>query len=184
MSENPPGKFSRPFAVEDLKARGATVHIEADAGERTALARRLGLLSIDSLSAGGTLGWTTDKALIRLEARLEAHVVQECVVTLEAVPAHIDARFSRLYEPERGDDDGERELDIPPDEEDPPESLAGDFLDVGEAVAEQLALELEPFPRAAGIAFDGYSSGPTGDDGPGDRENPFAVLAQLEEKEE
>ena len=184
MSENPPGKFSRPIAVDDLKVRGATVHISADAGERAALARRLGLLGVDSLRAEVDLGWTSGNALVRLEARLEAHVTQECAVTLEPVPAHVDTRFFRLYEPAGGDGEGEGELDIRPDEEDPPEPLPGDSIDIGEAVAEQLALELEPFPRAAGTSFDGFSCGPAEDDGAGGGENPFAVLARLKGEQE
>ncbi len=182
MSGNPSGEFSRPIAIDRLKVRDETVEIEAGAGERAALAGRLGLLAVDSLRAQVDLRWAADKALIRLEARLEADVTHQCVVTLEPVGARVDARFSRLYDPEGGD--GEGDLHISPDEEDPPESLAGDSIDIGEVVAEQLALELDPFPRAPGVTFDGLSCGPAAVDGAGGKENPFAVLARLKGKQE
>jgi uncharacterized metal-binding protein YceD (DUF177 family) len=184
MPVNPPTEFSRPIAVDDLKVRGNSVDIGANADERVALARRLGLLSVDSLSAEVDLGWTAGKALVRLEARLEADVVQQCVVTLKPLRAHIDVRFSRLYEPEGGDGEDDRELDIPPDEEDPPESFADDSIDIGEVVAEQLAIELNPFPRATDVAFEGYTCGPVEVEGTGGAENPFAALARLKRKQE
>ncbi len=57
---------------------------------------------------------------------------------------------------------------IDPDAEDPPELIEGDEIDVGALVIEQLALEIDPFPRKPGAVFD-----------PGPEESPpspFAVL--------
>jgi len=50
--------------------------------------------------------------------------------------------------------------DIPPDGEEPPEPVVGDTVDLGEVVAEQLALEIELFPRTPGAAFSEYFSRP------------------------
>lgn len=68
---------------------------------------------------------------------------------------------------------------IAPDAEDPPEPLTDGAVDAGEAIAEQLALELDPFPRAPGAVFKGFSSPREGDDRSG---GPFAALARLRAK--
>ena len=59
----------------------------------------------------------------------------------------------------------------------PPEPLTGGSVDIGKAVTEQLALELDPFPRAPGARFEGFvgSRRESCDDEGG----PFAGLARL-----
>ena len=47
-------EFSRPVRIDTLGERAAAcLRIEADAGERTALARRFGLVAIDRLDRRG-----------------------------------------------------------------------------------------------------------------------------------
>mgnify|MGYP006448887657 FL=1 len=53
-------------------------------------------------------------------------------------------------------------------------------FDLGESVAEQLLLEIDPFPRADDAVFNDLSS--AGDDDGTQRANPFAVLEQLKKK--
>jgi hypothetical protein len=48
--------------------------------------------------------------------------------------------------------DGEIELDLEAD--DPPDVLDGDVLDLGAYLVEHLALEIDPFPRKPGVAFE------------------------------
>ena len=88
--------------------------------------------------------------LIRSGRHLEAAVVQTCVVTLDPVAARIDAAFERFYgydvlEEEAEGARSEVFLDLSDDL--PVEPLSGDLLDLGAAVAEQLALELDSYPR-------------------------------------
>ena len=52
--------------------------------------------------------------------------------------------------------------------------LEGDAIDVAAYVVEHLALEIDPFPRKPGAAFD-YSP-------PDKEESPFAVLKNLKPK--
>ena len=59
----------------------------------------------------------------------------------------------------------------------PVEPLSGDLLDLGAAVAEQLALELDPYPRQPGAVFTGCDIGrrdPGGEEPPGGRLAPLA----------
>lgn len=139
---SPAPEFAR--AVEAPRATGrATTHaIAANADERAALARRFALLSLDRLEAEVRLE-RLEGGLVRLTASLAAAVVQECVVTLEPVPARIAEDFTVLY----GAAEAARDV-VLDGEAEPVEPLDGGRIDIGEAVAQQLSLSLDPFPRA------------------------------------
>jgi len=187
MSEiAPPPEFSRPIQVERIGRGGTHVDIEAGPDERAALARRFGLVSLASLTAHCHLRPVAG-GMIELTGMLRAALEQECVVTLEPVPARIEERFEVRYaldvarfraaEPE--------EL-IDMEAEDPPEAIDEGTIDLGEAVAQHLAVSLDPFPRAAGVEFSGTGeTAATGEPEPAPEKpkaSPFAVLAQLKGK--
>ncbi len=180
MTQRPAPEFSRAVPVESLEDGETVIDIEADTDERAALARRFGLLALDSLTA--KVGLTpVDAGLVRVHGALAAEVTQACVVTLKPVTTRVEASFERLYGADApGEADG---VITDADTKESPEPFTDGTVDVGEAVAEQLALELDPFPRAPGVAFNGFSSASksVGDDDTGDA-GPFAVLARLKEK--
>jgi uncharacterized metal-binding protein YceD (DUF177 family) len=147
----PPPEFSRPIAVEKLIAGGSLYRIEAKPAEREALARRFGILGVDALTAELTLR-SGAKGTVRVEGEFRADVRQACVVTLVEVPAHIEGRFTRAYAPETDREEPEITLDL--EAEDPPDPLTDGIVDIGEAVAEELALALDPYPRAPGAVFE------------------------------
>jgi hypothetical protein len=62
---------------------------------------------------------------------------------------------------------------VEPEEEEPPEPVGPRGIDLGEAVAQQLALALDPYPRAPGAALPEDLRAETG------AESPFAVLERL-----
>lgn len=169
-------EFSRPVRVERLGAAGSDFEIEANEAERRALAERFGLVELSSLSARLRLTLLSG-GLVRLSGRLSAEVVQSCVVTLQPVAASLDAAVELTYGPDDADGDGEIELTFEGD--DPPDAIVDGTIDMGEAVAEQLALELNPFPRAPGAVFEAPAEAP---DTAAERRNPFAALAGLREK--
>jgi uncharacterized metal-binding protein YceD (DUF177 family) len=152
-------EFSRPVAIGALSEE--EVHrIEATPAERAAIARRFGLRALDRLDAEVRLAPLGRG--IRLEAALDADVVQDCVVSLEPVPSRVTDRFTLVY--------GEAPAG---DEESVVEPLEGDTIDIGEAVAQQLSLALDPYPRAPGAAVEPRWTGEGAADG------PFAALAKL-----
>jgi uncharacterized metal-binding protein YceD (DUF177 family) len=105
----------------------------------------------------------------RLAARIEAEVTQACIVTLEPVAQLVEDEFSLLY----GALDAQEEVLLDGVSE-TVEPLEGGVIDIGEAVAQQLSLALDPFPRAASAPAD---AGET-QAGPG-LDSPFAALAKL-----
>ncbi len=166
-----PPEFSRPIAVDRLPAEEAVFDIAATPAERAALARRFDLLRLERLEAQVRLTRLAG-GLLRLSATLSAAVVQSCVVTLEPVPGQVADRFALIYGP-AGSAPGEVTWD---GEEELVEPLSGSVLDIGEAVAQQLSLALDPYPRAPGAD----TTEQVGDEG--GTMSPFAALAKWKKK--
>lgn len=85
-------EFTRPVPLGRLGSQPFRQRIEATAEERERLARRFGLIALDSLTATVALR-RQDGEFILLEAEFEAALAQECVVTLEPVPAEVFGFF-------------------------------------------------------------------------------------------
>lgn len=136
-------EFSRPVRIDTLGEGGRALSIMAEEGERAALAERFGLIALDALSADAMLRREGD--LVFAEGRVKASVAQACVASGAPVPAEIDEAFSLRFVPEGQETAEEIELDA---EDFDMIDYAGGAIDLGEAVAETLALSLDPFPRA------------------------------------
>ena len=158
-------EFTRPVDVGRLPSGGAVHDVRATPAERTALAERFGLLALDHLEAEVRLERLAG-GLLRLSAALKADVVQACVITLEPVRDSIDEPFTVLYR--AGADAGETAVVLNGTAE-LVEPLPGDILDIGEAVAQQLSLALDPYPRSAGAITAAPKEG---------RVSPFAALVK------
>ncbi len=162
-------EFSRRYGVERIGAAGIGFDISASAEERLALALRLELASLRRLEARGTIERRGAGQMIKVSCRVRAELEQVCVVTLEPVPAVLDMAVERLFLPVAADPALEVTLSPDLDEPDP---LALPFLDVGEMVTEEVALALDPYPRAA--TADALLAEAAGEPEP---EGPFAMLA-------
>lgn len=157
-------EFSYPLVLAHVPAEGLALRLEADAEARARLAARLGLLALHALSAELRLN-PEPEGRIGVRGRLWAELEQACVVTLEPVAGRIDAPIAwRLLpaglEPSDGDDDPD---DI--------ETEAG-VADLGEALAQDLALALDPYPRAPGAEVPAEYR-------PDEADGPFAALVRF-----
>lgn len=155
--------FNETVRVNEIGA-GIDRRLTADAAQRAQLAKSLDLAALDRFDvqlslAPGLIGW-------RLKGRVEAEAVQTCGLTLEPLPILIDERFQvDLIEadPQATEDEIEVTLD-----EDGPDRIEDGRIDLGQYAIEQLALNLDPFPRKPGAEF-------VQPDEPGEQ-SPFAVL--------
>lgn len=172
-------EFSRPVEVDRIGHTEVVHDISANAAECMALAQRFDLRGIDKLQARLRLRRARGGSVLRLAGHLTADVAQACVVTLVPVPSHVESEFTVLY---GGGEAGGEGIDIDPDIDATLEPWPEGPLDLGEIVAQELALALDPYPRAPGAALD-PAYGPSG--GPAvemKRVNPFMVLQNLRKR--
>lgn len=181
MSDTP--DFSFLVDVSGLPSVGREYAIEADAAARERVAPRLGVQAVSELKARFTL-MPRAGGLVRITGPVQANVVQTCVVTLVALPAKVsedvDVTFATKA-PKTPDPAEAEELVVLSDEEPPEEAFEG-IVDLGELAVAQIALGLDPYPRAPGAAFDPAAWTPPVEKEA--QESPFAVLAELKKKKD
>lgn len=151
---------------------GDRIDINANAGELAAIAGRLRLLSLDRLDAHTVLA--RDGERVKATGRLKASLSQACVATGEPVAEHVDEAFSLSFVP-APTADVELELDA--------EQLDtifhdGASIDLGTAIADTLALAVDPYPRSAKADAALREAGVLSEEEAG----PFAALAALKGK--
>jgi len=167
-------EFSRTFRLDELGSAPRAVSVSADDGERAALAARFGLIDIERLDAQAEL--SRDGDVVTATGKLEAVLTQACVASGEPVPARIAEEFTLRFVPAGAEPSGE-EVELEESELDEID-YEGSAIDLGEAVAQTMALALDPFPRAAGADEKLREAGVLGEEDAG----PFAALKALKEK--
>jgi len=145
----PAGEFSHKVTVDPWPEDGVIVELTATAAECEALRARFDLVDLPSLSA--SVGIEKEMMELVLTGTIEAVVAQTCVVTLKPVTSLLEVPFSRRYcrrddyekltAPGKAEGQEEEAIDI--------DLLEGDEIDVGEAIAEEFYLALDPYPRSA-----------------------------------
>jgi uncharacterized metal-binding protein YceD (DUF177 family) len=150
---------------------GDRIDLAADEEECAAIAKRLGLAAIERLEAHAVL--ERNGGQVRATGRIKAALTQGCVATGEPVPARVDEPFDLLFVPEpkrRPDEEvelGAEELDVIFHD--------GAAIELGAAVADTLALVLNPFPRGPNADAALKAAGVLREEQAG----PFAALAKL-----
>ncbi len=170
--------MSRPLPWSDpvrLNAIGPGIErrLEADTATRGRVAKALDLAELGRLEAElalrpAMIGW-------RLTGRVRAEAVQTCGLTLEPLPVSVNTPFEvALVEPDHAPAPSEAEVEIGLDD-DSPDVVEG-AVDLAAYVVEQLALNLDPFPRKPGAVFEPPEGPP--------ETSPFAVLNRLKTRDE
>ena len=151
---------------------GERIDLNADEDERKAVADRLELRGLDRLNAHATLERKGE--IVRAVGRLKASVRQSCVVTDEPVDAHVDEAFDIHFVPEPRIDSPDEEVELVASDCDVV-FHDGAAIDLGSAIADTLALSLDPYPRSAGAKTALKEAGVLSEAEAG----PFAALAKL-----
>lgn len=164
-------EFHRPIDVG--RSGGRVIELDAGEAERAALARRFGLIGIEELRA--TLTLDRENAIVSARGNLAATIVQSCAISGEDFKKIIAEPLAFRFVPS-GPEPNE-EIVIEPEGSDEIE-YAGTTLDLGEAVAQSLALAINPF-----------AAGPNADDArrkaglsSPEANNPFAVIASMHKR--
>lgn len=151
---------------------GERLEITADDAERLKIAERLGLRSLDRLDAHATLDRKGE--IVRARGRLKASLCQSCAVTGEPVDAHADEAFDIYFLPEPSSGSSDEEVELVEADCDVV-FHDGSAIDLGSAIADTLALGLNPYPRSAGAEAALKEAGVLSEAEAG----PFAALAKL-----
>jgi uncharacterized metal-binding protein YceD (DUF177 family) len=168
-------RFAHELRLDQIRD-GERLDLVADEEELKRVARRLGLASLKRLEAHVALTRTGE--IVRAEGRLIAALDQSCVVTGDPIAAHVDEPFAILFTPEppaAGPDEevelGEADCDVV--------FYDGALIDLGSAIADTLALSIDPYPRSAGADAALKEAGVLSEE----QASPFAVLAKLRKDE-
>lgn len=173
-----PPEFSRPEFSREVDVRqveGKHMQLTASPEECAALAQRFGLVRIERLAAELVLSRVENGAEGR--GQLTAAIVQICAVSGEDLPVEIDEPIFFRFVSAEGERGPNEEVEVALDDCDEID-FTGTMIDIGEAVAQSLALAIDPFAvgpnaeearRRAGL-LDEAAAG------------PFAALAALKGK--
>ena len=152
--------------VDTLPFSGPQIcKIDCDETERAALATRFGFAAVAQLSArlkvkrAGPGHWN-------VTGRLQAEVAQLCGVTGEPVPESVDFTIEERY---GRASEGGTDIDVTLDGFEP---LVDGAIDLGEIVAQSLAISVNPWPRSVDAPHS-FEAGES------EKEHPFAGLAAL-----
>ena len=147
----------------------------ADSEERAAVVARLGLVSLDRLDAHAIL--RREGTAIHCSGRVKATLEQRCVGSGDPIAVRVDEAFDLRFVPELKTAGGDEEFELAADELD---TLFhdGQAIDLGAAIADSLALGLDPYPRSAGADAALKEAGVLTEEDA----SPFAALAALKEK--
>ncbi len=175
MSMIPTPEFSRTHKADAIGRLPAQLQIAAEPEERAALAKRFGLAALDRLEAD--YGLTVEDGAITARGRVRAALAQPCVATGTPVPETIDSDFVLRFVVEREEAQAADELELDAEDCDTI-GYDGHVIDMGEAVAETMALAMEPFPRAPDADAYLKEAGVLSEE----QASPFAALLGLKDK--
>ena len=154
---------------------GDRFDLVADAEELAAVATRLDLASLERLDAHAVLRREGDS--VCANGRVKASLEQRCVATGDPLRVRVDEAFDLRFIPEPKVAGGDEEFELGADELD---TLFhdGQAIDLGAAIADSLALGLDPYPRSANAEEALRQAGVISEEEAG----PFAALAALKGK--
>lgn len=181
----PAPEFSKILAVADVPQNGTVIRFDVSESVRIALAQRFDLLELRSFK-GEMSAKPWRRHGLALEGKFEADVVQACIATLEPIDALVKHRFTLHFLPaEMIERDvaaaAKAEIIVDVQSEDPPEPIENGQIDIGEAMAEELSIAIDPYPKKPGAVFvpaEGAAA-----EVAEIRPNPFAALEKLKKKD-
>lgn len=134
-------EFSHMVDVRQIGG-GQTVSLTPDETQRRRLAARFGITSIDSMHA--ELHLTAAGQDVDVRGHLSAGIVQMCAISGEDFPVAIEEPIALRFVPPATPVTPDEEIEITAGDCDEIE-YQGTAFDLGEAVAQSLALAIDPF---------------------------------------
>ena len=197
--KNKAREFSHLIKDDELSTSSKQFDISADSSECAAIAQRIGVLSVESLTAH--ISCTIESGhIIHVTGQFTAHITQECVVTLEPIQSVIsdecegwysDHEHIASFKKAQYEAKSKKEFIETPilDEKDDPEPLENGYVDVGELVVQFLSLSINHYAHKEGVSLDKIAPQIKADVDNGEPlkkyapQNPFAALKNWRPKD-
>jgi uncharacterized metal-binding protein YceD (DUF177 family) len=165
---------------DNLPSGGRELDVAPSAEALTAMAAVLKITTVEAFHAKLTA--LRLRGGIRVQGQLTARIVQPSVVTLEPVYQEIDEPVDRLFlqgpdKPHNPAPGAEIFVDL--EDEDFPDHVEGNEVDLSALLIETLALAIEPYPRLPGESVDTLGVALTDKE-----EGPFARLKSLKNSDD
>ena len=169
-------RFAHHLKLDQIRD-GERLDIVADEAERQAIARRLDLNRLERLEAHAVLSRKGET--VRAQGRLLAALEQSCVVTNDPVASNVDEPFDLMFMPEPECSGADEEVELGESDCDVV-FYDGAAIDLGSAIADTLALAIDPYPRSAGADAALKEAGVMSEA----EASPFAALAKLKKADD
>ena len=166
--------FSYPIKIEDLKQSDYKYELKADAEELEDITQVLQVEKVHEFEAEIFLKLSNRTNNLRVWGRVNAKIELKSVITLNNFIKDYEVPFELNFDTRATYNDiKELECNI---EDEVPDIIENGCINLADIAIEQVALNLEDYPRAEGEIFDGslYC-----DIEEPKKENPFAVLKKL-----
>jgi hypothetical protein len=177
--------WSVPVTLHEVPATGRRFQLHADEPVRATIAKSIGLSALPRLDAAFEVTRHGRDGL-HVAGRVSARVGQLCVVTLDPIESDVEEAVDVTFDPNaapKSDDAAEKAplrgksaaktaVTIELDDDEAPEPLFGDTIDLGALAIEFLVVGLDPYPRKPGAKFELPAVAD-------ETEHPFAALAKL-----
>lgn len=179
-------EFSRFVNLERITKSATLVELDANANECLRLAERFSIPKVVSLKAECSLKKRSQKEFgdYLLGVKMDAEVVQECIISLEDINESISEKFTIIFHVASDKQSGEsliKEIDFNIDDDDI-EKISEMDVDIGAYIAEYLSLSISPYPRQSKVLGDSLGHKIMAEDEvtiEQEKKNPFAVLKDL-----
>lgn len=154
--------------VRTVTEKGDDLVLNATSAECEALAKRFDVPKILSLTVSGRLFWDD---IVVFEGVIQSEQERICVVSLESFIEKTSEPFRLLFSDMPGKESSEMDVD-----EDIVLPVVHGKINLGEAIAEEFGVNLNPFPRKTTEPFEYIDNEP---DEKEENTNPFSVLKNL-----
>jgi uncharacterized metal-binding protein YceD (DUF177 family) len=172
MSTTTERPWSVPVSIAELPETGQHFDLAADDEARASVARLAGLRALPELTASFDV--VRQGSAVHVRGTVNARVGQTCVVTLEPIENAVAEEVDLVFSPDPvPPDEAKARGRVLVDEDEPPEPVVGDSIDLGAVATEFLMLGLDPYPRKEGAEFAPATAGDAA------AAHPFAALAAL-----
>ncbi|MFD0915602.1 YceD family protein [Pseudahrensia aquimaris] len=179
-----PAPFSLTVNVRKLSKKGEHHTFEANEVQRAEIAARYDLVSIESFVATAhAVPWR--KGGVQVEGNITVKFTQPCAITAEPMDQTLEEPFNATFVPEgsklaKPRVNGEGEIIVDAEGDDPPELFSGDTLELADIWLEFFALGIDPFAAIEGAQLPSeVVPNPEADEEEAAENSPFAALAAL-----